>query len=321
MFEKTSDIAPFLADAGLDAFAGVVADLCVPVVCFEDRAEAPAAQFGGAPLVPPGFAWPRRDAYPHGDHLARELGRRGPELAQAFVAPAHLDFLCQVDLAPMARTGALGDKLPAEGSLLFFWDATCGPWIDSAEAARVVWDRTLASGRIATPPPQALTEALARVGRMGFRAAVRGTPLAAWSLPHRVLMQHLIAYDDVAEALTGDEADDFWDSVVDVGLDRLTSGRAVLPHRLGGWPVPEQWDPRATAAAAARGTLRHFDRVPSDEEQAACDAEMHDWSLLLQVSLAALGTDFAEGTVYFVLRNEDLAARDFSRVHAIYQQT
>ena len=43
--------------------------------------------------------------------------------------------------------------------------------------------------------------------------------------------------------------------------------------------------------------------------------------MLLQADMASLGTDFAEGTVYFVMRAEELTRRDFSRVHAIYQQT
>jgi hypothetical protein len=43
--------------------------------------------------------------------------------------------------------------------------------------------------------------------------------------------------------------------------------------------------------------------------------------MLLQVDMASLGTDFGEGRVYFVMRAADLAKRDFSRVHAIYQQT
>ena len=67
--------------------------------------------------------------------------------------------------------------------------------------------------------------------------------------------------------------------------------------------------------------VRLFDRMPTDAERAACAAEVPDWTQLLQVSLADLGTDYAEGTVYFVMRRADLAAREFGRVHAIYQQT
>jgi hypothetical protein len=36
---------------------------------------------------------------------------------------------------------------------------------------------------------------------------------------------------------------------------------------------------------------------------------------------AELGGDFAEGTVYFVMRTGDLAARDVARVPVIQQQT
>ena len=42
--------------------------------------------------------------------------------------------------------------------------------------------------------------------------------------------------------------------------------------------------------------------------------------MLLQVDMASLGTDFAEGTVYFYAE-ADSARRDFSRVHGNYQQT
>jgi hypothetical protein len=43
--------------------------------------------------------------------------------------------------------------------------------------------------------------------------------------------------------------------------------------------------------------------------------------MVLQVDMASLGTDLAEGTVYFVMRADELARRGFSRVHAINQQT
>lgn len=45
------------------------------------------------------------------------------------------------------------------------------------------------------------------------------------------------------------------------------------------------------------------------------------WRLLLQVSVADLTQKQTEGTIYFIIRNGDLARRDFSQVHAYYQQT
>jgi uncharacterized protein YwqG len=93
----------------------------------------------------------------------------------------------------------------------------------------------------------------------------------------------------------------------------------VLGHRLGGWPIPEQGDPRFTAAASANGFLRLFDRSPTEVE--ACSREVAAWTMVLQVDMASLGTDFAKGTVYFIMRADELARRDFSRVRAIYRQT
>jgi len=91
-----------------------------------------------------------------------------------------------------------------------------------------------------------------------------------------------------------------------------------LPHRLGGWPIPEQWDKRFTAAAVARGANFMLGPV-SEAERETCEIEMHDWTLLLQLGCETLG--YAEGTVYFVIRNADLMQRNFDRVHAVFQQT
>jgi uncharacterized protein YwqG len=109
--------------------------------------------------------------------------------------------------------------------------------------------------------------------------------------------------------------------MIDAGAWKLASGREVLPHRLGGWPIPEQGDPRYAAVAAARGALGLTGRMPDEAEKAACEAEMHRWTLLLQIDLNKLSDAFAEGTVYFVMREADLKAQNFDRVHAIYQQT
>ena len=43
---------------------------------------------------------------------------------------------------------------------------------------------------------------------------------------------------------------------------------------------------------------------------------------LLQIDIANLwGIRFAEGAIYFVMRDDDLRSGKFDRVHAIYQQT
>jgi uncharacterized protein YwqG len=47
-----------------------------------------------------------------------------------------------------------------------------------------------------------------------------------------------------------------------------------------------------------------------------------DWTLLLQVDFKDyLQQPYATGTVYFLIRSDDLGARAFDLVVAIYQQT
>ena len=148
-------------------------------------------------------------------------------------------------------------------------------------------------------------------------------PVPIWSMPDRFLMGD-IGSQELQNALGDPDWEAEWDSLFDAIIDAspitLASGREVRPHRLGGWPIPEQDDPRYAAAAAARGALDLSGRMPDEQEKSACEAEQHEWTLLLQVGLSDFDV-FAEGTVYFVMREADLRARNFDRVHAIYQQT
>jgi uncharacterized protein YwqG len=71
-------------------------------------------------------------------------------------------------------------------------------------------------------------------------------------------------------------------------------------QRLRGTPEPVQDDPRIAAAHHGPG----------------------DWQLLLQLDLADLAQNpIGEGTLFFLISNDKLAARDFSDVRAIYEQT
>jgi uncharacterized protein YwqG len=322
MFEKRPDIQTFLADSGLGRFSGEIVALCKPCVCFvEAAARTGGTRFGGEPDVPADFQWPERAAYAHGQHLADHLAGRGEGFASQFTVEAPLDFLCQIDLTDKGVGTSLADMLPNEGRLLFFWDGGCGPWIEGADAARVIWDTTPAARLTRRPRPKALMDYLSRDDRAGFTRAANAAALPAWSMPDRFLIRDIAQTQELRDATEDEENDCFWEEMTDFGLTSLTSGREVLPHRLGGWPVPEQWDPRFTAAASANGFLQLFDRSPSEAEVATCTREMAAWVMLLQVDTASLSTDFAEGTVYFVMRQSDLARRDFSRLHAIYQQT
>jgi uncharacterized protein YwqG len=322
MFENRTDIQPFLEGTELGLFAAEVERLCRPSICFEageDRTGG--SRFGGLPDLAPGLAWPVREAYAHGASLAERLAERGEGFASQFAVAAPLDFVCQIDLTDALLHKSLGPLLPDEGRLLFFWDGGCGPWIEMAQSAQVIWDRSATASLRRRERPDALMQYLARDQRSGFKRATPAQPLATWSVPDRFLLKEIAESEALREAAVSDDSDDFWGDIMDMGLEVLTSGREVLPHRLGGWPIPEQWDPRHAAVASANGFLRLFDRMPTEEENIICGREMSSWTMLLQVDMASLGTDFGEGTVFFVMREADLAKRDFSRVHAIYQQT
>src|SRR5262245_54895664 len=93
MFEKRSDIQPFLADSELGRFAAEIAALCKPSVCFETASpRLGGTRFGGEPDLPPAFEWPTRAPYEHGADLAARLGRRGEGFGARFTMSAPLDF-------------------------------------------------------------------------------------------------------------------------------------------------------------------------------------------------------------------------------------
>ena len=325
MFERTSDIHPYLAEAGLGPFAEEIERLCVPALAFEPAgAGAAAVQLGGAPLMAASGAWPAHPAYRESNALGGRFGGRGPGLARTFSGPTPLHFVASIELAAVKRTGVLGGLLPGAGRLLFFWDPLAGCYVETEESCRVIWDRADASSLARHDVPPALQAQMQGEYIPAVFPQKPLTPLAVWSMPDKWLLQDIGSADLRASLEDGDWEeiwDGFSDAMIDAGAWKLASGREVLPHRLGGWPIPEQGDPRYAAVAAARGALGLTGRMPDEAEKAACEAEMHRWTLLLQIDLNKLSDVFAEGTVYFVMREADLKAQNFDRVHAIYQQT
>jgi hypothetical protein len=97
-----------------------------------------------------------------------------------------------------------------------------------------------------------------------------------------------------------------------------TDGRNVRRQRFMGSPDPEQDDPRFDAIVAEGFAPPPWKGARLKE---AAKAAL-DWQLLLQADFGDLSLDpLTEGTVYFLIRVDDLAQHDFSRVHADYQQT
>ena len=89
--------------------------------------------------------------------------------------------------------------------------------------------------------------------------------------------------------------------------------------------TPPDPAPATNFYAPARPVTLFRGVTPPGEEDPALEAFMdspEDWRLLLQFSIPGWdATEDGEGTVYFLINTDDLAARRFDRVQAIYQQT
>ncbi|MEQ1649414.1 MAG: DUF1963 domain-containing protein [Hyphomicrobiaceae bacterium] len=156
--------------------------------------------------------------------------------------------------------------------------------------------------------------------------AMRLVPL--WVLPKQnavelTLDKELTAFAD------GDDTREHYSLLTSNDIGPFTSDRSNMRRsqdwltlqsresRFMGPPGPEQDDPRFDALDQSQ--LPPF---PLNSAQIAESArKATEWQLLPQVSIADLSLLQTEGTVYFMIRKDDLAKRDFSRVFASYQQT
>lgn len=307
-----------------------------------ERDKIGGTRIGGVPDLPPGLAWPRPPAPEDAEVIAgRGSAEAGAAMRRHLAEGLPYAFMAQVDLAEAAALGPVAADLPGDGRLLFFYDYLSGPWDTGTRSARVIWDRApRGTLRPAEPPTDLLAaaqrwraedeaawaeaapafEAQHGIPRthVSPNATVYGAPGQARALlpvlrlpqPRTLEMERLPALSD----------DERYGEVV-CEQDYFDHDRDRRQQLLGG-PMPEQRDPRREAA---RFTLFGRQYPTEDEgarEETAIDAEERRWRLLLQLDLADWSTDdLVEGTVYFLIRAEELAARRFDGVVAVYQQT
>jgi hypothetical protein len=261
-------------------------------------------RFGGAPDLPGGMAWPKR-AVP-GDLAARalQLHDRQAWILRHIERELPYEFLAQIDLAETSRAAGLG--LPASGRLLFFWDGVGGLMFSEPAFARVLWDDTPPERlyRAAIPPAmEELERAYDPTGRFKKPYVYPARPMRLEPILHLPFADASEMRDDPALAGRIDELEfrECYDGLLrgESGwLKRKDGGQRR--QRLRGTPEPLQDDPRIEAAYHGPG----------------------DWQLLLQLDLADLAQNsIGEGTLFFVISDNKLAACDFSEVRAIYDQT
>ncbi len=262
-------------------------------------------RFGGAPELSRGADWPMRPVPGDLAARARELGGRHDWILRHIERELPYEFLAQIELADAAGVAAeLG--LPSSGRLLFFWDGVGGLRYSEPEFARVLWDDTPREGlaRTAIPPVlEELERAYDPSGKYKKPYIYPSRPMRLQPILHLPFCgtKEMLNDPGLAMRLEDFEFRDRYDQLLrgEGGMTKRKDARARR-HRLMGTPEPVQDDPR----------LGTEPNGPAD------------WQLLLQLDLGDLAQNpLIEGTVYFLIGREGLAARDFSTVRAVHDQT
>lgn len=211
-----------------------------------------------------------------------------------------LSFVAQVELAEI-HTALNRDWLPSDGRLLFFYDTEQEAWgFDPKDkgAWAVFFDPAAEPAPLLDPPIVLPDHGQFSEKKLAARAS-----------------QSYPSLERLGEDL-GDLSDDEWDA-----LDNRFSAPAPA-HQIGGYPSPVQGDHmEMESQLASNGIyLGGADGYSSPEAQ-ALKSGAEDWILLLQVdSDDDAGIMWGDcGMLYFWIRKQDAAKRDFSKVWMILQ--
>lgn len=272
------------------------------------------SKVGGRPNLPDGIPWP-------------------------FWMERPLCFVAQLDLAELKVIDTL-PEFPAEGRLYFFYpdwwqDERREPWqpwgIEPEDAHSAVVIYSLSPPGPAIEPP----EEMKRPGLFAFEDTngvyverfISARPIISWPDPDLLLK----FYDDFTE----EERDEVREAHFE-----LEKSQAEIPqrgpglHQLGGYNYNIQnnnlgfvCNLATNGISAAFASLIDLD----DPAVAALVPGAEDWQLMLQLD-SDEGEDLPDdggnimvwggyGCIYFWIRKQDLAARDFSKVWAIIEST
>lgn len=278
----------------LDADAERIADLAQPAIHIQrqrvaDESVIPvgASKLGGAPDVPAGFVWPHDGGKP-------------------------LTFLAQFRLSQVAPFD-LEKALPPVGMLSFFYDADGQPWgshLGERDGWRVYFlpDETAPLARMAHP-----------IAKGEFQGVKALAPCTVAFVPIITLFP---PFEFTAQTPDTDERPDphhrYWEMLekVEQAQGLREQGRTPPHHRLLGRPDQIQGDVMMRCEVCSR--VVPDDRAPA-EEGPEVEARAQEWRLLFQVDTdddddQGLGIMWGDvGALYFCIRRQDLAARDFSR--------
>jgi uncharacterized protein YwqG len=263
-------------------------------------AAAPSAE--AASILPERLIWQAVAIIPALAPLPSRKSHFGgkPSVPSGFIWPEWkgkaLDFLLVVDLAEVADLQTNLD-LPKSGRLLFFYDAKEQPWghrPEHAGGARVVF---LPGGVAVEEPSEGGSGSFPRVAATFGQIGTVPDPWSTWvddlepSADRRDAMSDLLdrfAYDGPQ---LGGHARPIQGGTMDIECEWVASGRSLE----GGWP--------------------------DEAREIAFRRRAQAWRLLAQIdSDETRGMQWGDvGCLYFWIREDDLARRDFSGVRVILQ--
>lgn len=252
-------------------------------------------RFGGAPDVPDGFEWP----YFEGEGMDGE------------VKPRPLAFLAQFDMEGLAQFDKDG-LLPKTGVLSFFYELDSQRWgfdPDDKGCARVFWFEDKEALRKAEFPDELAEEYRLPALKIAARSEKSYQSYEDFLLQREKLIEDWDEFDEALGSLG-----------VDVDEEENTT-------KLLGWADPVQGNMTRECELVSRGyycgSPESWNEVPSLDRQEAEQWSAEDWLTLFQLDTVEAG-DFELmfgdcGRIYFYIRRDDLAKRDFDGVWLILQ--
>jgi uncharacterized protein YwqG len=236
------------------------------------------SRLGGLPALPATIAWPAHDGRP-------------------------LAFIAQIDLATLPSIAARAG-VPADGLLLFFYDAVAQPWgYQPSDAGKfaVVYVADAQQAVVAGTWPDDLPEEV-RFPHCGL------VPEVTLTLPAN---ESLLAEEDPISA-------ELEDAYLELLQALYVEGERCL---IGGHPDQIQGEMQLECALVTAGIECGGPEGYRDPRMPALRKTAHEWRLLLQIPSASWANMmWGDGGSLFVwIRESDLRARRFDRTWVILQ--
>lgn len=246
---------------------------------------------------------------------AELAGRHAVMAAQAMTNAFPLAFIAQIDFASLAAKPGFDPALPKTGRLSLFYDLIGLP--DAGDSAsksgfHAVYDETASADLVRIDLPAALAD----LAPLGTSALLPPAAVTARSVLTTVTLE---ACDAVGVTLSNEQMAEY---------DEWLLGEVGWPgqperdrHQLGGWPRAIQGNMQAFSQLSSNGgdasTLDDW----TGKKAKALLADAAKWHLLFQLGPEDTQDAALPGSINFLIHDEDLAARRFDRIWAVYEQS